>query len=326
MNERSRIDIVLGILREPSGHVWAEIRPDDAHLAGQLAFVGGKRAPGESPREALRRELAEEAGIEVVHARRVASLVWDYPDRRLRLIGFVVTSWRGEPHGREDQRLVRRRLDVASRADWIAAMPEANRGLVNALVLPRCLAITPPVEAGETVDGWIVRIRGALKRLPAEVMVNLRPGTAASVEQWNCLVDAVAGSGHLPVVNPAGDADFPLGIDPRAGLHLNHPRLARVAEPSVAQWQREGRLLTAAAHDGETLARADALELDLVTLSPVRETRSHPGQPGMGWKAFGERVAGVRLPVLALGGVSPADLPRVRRQGGHGIASISAFW
>jgi 8-oxo-dGTP diphosphatase len=326
VDERARIDIVLGVLREPSGQVWAEIRPDEAHLAGRLAFLGGKRASGESPRETLRRELVEEAGVEVIHARRFASLAWDYPDRRLRLIGFEVTAWRGKPRAREGQRLVRRRLDFDDRADWIAAMPPANRGLVNALLLPRCLAITPPVERGETVDGWIARIRGALKRLPAEVMVNLRPGIPLSVEQWNRLVEAVAGAGHLPVVNPPGDAGCPAALDPRAGLHLNHRRLVGVAESSVEHWRGEGRLLTAAAHDGATLARADALGLDLATLSPVRETRSHPGRPGMGWKAFGERVAGVGLPVLALGGVTPADLPAARRHGGHGIASISAFW
>ena len=328
MSERERIDIVLGVLREPSGHVWAEIRPDKAHLAGQLAFVGGKRGRGESPREALRRELAEEAGVEVVHARHFAELTWDYPDRRLRLIGFEVTAWHGEPRGQEGQRLVRRRLDIAHRADWIAAMPAANRGLVNALVLPRCLAITPPVDRGETTEGWIERIAASLGQLPAGLPVNLRPGGAVSpdIEDWNRLVEAVAASGRPPVVNPPGEAAFPTGLDTRAGLHLNHHRLTRATAAEVEHWQTEGRLLTAAAHDRVTLARADELGLDLATLSPVRETRSHPGQAGMGWRAFDELSARVRLPVMALGGVSPADLPEVRRHGGHGIASISAFW
>jgi len=328
VSERARIDIVLGVLREPSGHVWAEIRPDEAHLAGQLAFVGGKRGAGESPREALRRELAEEVGVEVVHARRFAALTWDYPDRRLRLIGFEVTAWRGEPRGREGQRLVRRRLDIASRADWIAAMPPANRGLVNALVLPRCLAITPPVVAGETTESWAERIATTLWQLPAGIPVNLRPGGAVSPETgvWNRLVEAVGASGRLPVVNPPGEAAFPTGLDACAGLHLNHPRLSRATAAEVERWQADGRLLTAATHDRTTLARADELGLDLVTLSPVRETRSHPGQTGMGWRAFDELSARARLPVMALGGVSPADLPEVRRHGGHGIASISAFW
>ena len=46
------------------GRVLLTQRKAGAHLEGKWEFPGGKVEPGEDPREALRRELREELGIE----------------------------------------------------------------------------------------------------------------------------------------------------------------------------------------------------------------------------------------------------------------------
>ena len=324
---RPRIDIALGLLRDPDGRVWFETRPDDTHLAGLRAFPGGKRRGGESLRAALDRELAEEIGIRVRRARRVITLDWDYPDRHLRLMGFEVTEWEGRPRSVEGQRLSVEPLDRDTRGEWLAAMPPANRGLINALVLPRCLAITPPVgSAGMTA--WQARIESRLHTLPAPMLVNLRPGTRAARTgvPWPALTRAVLAAGHWPVVNPPADQPWPEGLDPRVGLHLNHSRLMSVSAEQLRESQARGHLVTAAVHDRATLDRAVDLAVDLVTVSPLRETASHPDAPGMGWRAFAGLAQAASMPVYALGGVDVDDLPRVWRRGGFGVAAISAFW
>lgn len=72
-------------------------RPEGGHLAGLWEFPGGKREPGESFEECLRRELREELGIEVEVGARVESLTHDYPERTVRLEFFLCRWLKHEP-------------------------------------------------------------------------------------------------------------------------------------------------------------------------------------------------------------------------------------
>jgi 8-oxo-dGTP diphosphatase len=56
--------VAAGILIE-ARQVLLSLRKQGGHLAGSWEFPGGKVHSGEDPREALRRELAEELGLDV---------------------------------------------------------------------------------------------------------------------------------------------------------------------------------------------------------------------------------------------------------------------
>ena len=71
--------------------------------AGQWEFPGGKVEPGESPRQALEREMHEELGIETLSPRPLLTLPFDYPHARVWLEVFMVDSFAGEVTGREGQ-------------------------------------------------------------------------------------------------------------------------------------------------------------------------------------------------------------------------------
>ena len=68
----------------------------------------------------------------------------------------------------------------------------------------------------------------------------------------------------------------------------------------------EGLLRLANAHDGEELAAAGRAGADGVFLSPVFPTRSHPGRATLGIHGFHVLAQGSRVPVIALGGMTPA--------------------
>jgi len=62
---RSIVEVVCGVLTQPDGRFLLAQRPEGRIWAGFWEFPGGKIEPGESPAEALSRELLEELGIEV---------------------------------------------------------------------------------------------------------------------------------------------------------------------------------------------------------------------------------------------------------------------
>src|SRR5690606_5143447 len=107
-----------------------------------------------------------------------------------------------------------------------------------------------------------------------------------------------------------------------AGLHLPSARLRELDARPVPP----GTLLSASCHDADELALAEALGCDFVLVGPLRATSSHPGQPGMGWGRFEALRERSSLPIYAIGGLSPRDIPVARRHGAQGIAAIRGLW
>lgn len=76
-------------------------RPDDDHL-GKVNGLGGKLEPDESVVAGLRRELTEEAEVELTEFRLRGTITWtNFGPKREQWLGFifVVTGWTGTPPG-----------------------------------------------------------------------------------------------------------------------------------------------------------------------------------------------------------------------------------
>ena len=86
------------------------------------------------------------------------------------------------------------------------------------------------------------------------------------------------------------------------------------------------KLLAVSTHSNEDIQQALKIDADFILLSPVKETRSHPGVPGLGWDCFAEKVKRIPVPVYALGGMKPEDVGLSKSYGGQGVAAISGFW
>lgn len=113
---------------------------------------------------------------------------------------------------------------------------------------------------------------------------------------------------------------------PQTGLHLSSMELmANSPHPGVLG-RGNYKLLSAACHNAAELLQAQQLGVDLVTLSPVLPTYSHPETAPLGWDKFAELAKMVNIPVFALGGLNKEQLALAQRYGAYGIAAIRGLW
>ena len=97
--------VAAGILCDARGRVLVAERLGGGPFQGLWEFPGGKIGDGETPVEALARELAEELGIEVRTCTSFMNLHHEYDDRVVTIEFFIVSDWLSEPVGREGQAL-----------------------------------------------------------------------------------------------------------------------------------------------------------------------------------------------------------------------------
>lgn len=309
------IAVVAGVLRDEAGRILLAQRLPGKHLAGTWEFPGGKCETGESPHEALARELTEELGITIDDSRPLLSLTHHYPEKTVRLLLREVQRWQGQPQGCEGQPL--RWVAVADMSEL--PMPAADRPIVRTLGLDARYAITPDPARVGGVDGLVAAWQTMLDAgfrllqlrahsLSAKVLAGLAPR----------LGEMARTRGARWLLNGPSEMALAAGAD---GLHLRHDELIRLKGRPVP----DHLLLAASCHDRESLDQAAALGADFVCLSPVRETSSHAQARPLGWDGFARLCQHSGLPVLALGGIKPDDLGVAREHGAWGVAGISAF-
>ena len=98
-------DVVCGVIEDGSGRFLACLRPQGKHLGGLWEFPGGKVESGESPEQALARELHEELGVVVSVGEPLSPVLWNYQERGIRLLPFRCKLLRGVPAALEHERI-----------------------------------------------------------------------------------------------------------------------------------------------------------------------------------------------------------------------------
>ena len=98
------VHVVAGVLRDARGRILLARRTEGRDLAGLWEFPGGKVEPGESPEDALVRELREELGISAAVGASVIRVQMAYPDKQL-LLDVREVAFSGHPRGLEGQAL-----------------------------------------------------------------------------------------------------------------------------------------------------------------------------------------------------------------------------
>ena len=91
------VQVVAAILEQDGRILIGRRKPEQSHPL-QWEFPGGKVEPGETPEQALTRELEEELGITETAAEEITRYPYAYPGKNpIELIFYRVTSFRGAP-------------------------------------------------------------------------------------------------------------------------------------------------------------------------------------------------------------------------------------
>lgn len=306
------VHVAAAVITRPDGSFLVGQRADDTFYAGYWEFPGGKVEPGETPRDALIRELHEELDMQVDEAWPWLTREHVYEHAHVSLHFFEVPAWHGEIHDRVHAALAWQQADAMT----VEPMLPANGPILKALRLPRTMGITQAADVGVAVQ--LARLDKALA--DGLRLVQVRERGLVEDERENFAREVVARcrtAGAIVLIN--GDLELAHRCNAH-GVHLPGRLLAATATRPDFEW------VGAACHSRAELKHAAALGLDYAMLGSVNATASHPGQAGLGWDVFAERVGNLPLPVFAVGGLDVAELNTAKAAGAHGIAAIRSIW
>ena len=304
--------VAVAVLQRSDRRVLLAQRLPGTPYTGYWEFPGGKLERGESPHEALARELDEELGIEIVNATPWLVQRYDYPHANVELNFFRVFAWRGEPRSRIGQAIA---WQTPGAFDVAPLLP-ANETILRSLDLPSIYGISMAEDLGE--EDFLRRARKAVAN--GLRLIQLRE-KSWPVERLRRLAERL-----LPIAHDAG-ARVLLNGDPALARQLGcagvHWTAAALREASV---RPDAMLCAASCHDEAELARAAELGVDFAVLGPVAATPSHRGITPLGWPRVAQLLRGTPIPVYALGGLESADLETAIAHGAHGVALRRAAW
>ena len=122
-------EVTVGILIQ-DGLVLSCQRKRTATYPLKWEFPGGKIEPGESPREALIRELKEELSITVEPETELFRQEWDYGDQSFRVYYYSIRSFSGIPTNMAFEQIRWVKPETLLTMDIL----DGNREVVNKLV------------------------------------------------------------------------------------------------------------------------------------------------------------------------------------------------
>lgn len=308
------VHVAVAVIVNDKNQVLIAKRADDAHQGGLWEFPGGKVEAGETVEQALIREIKEELNIVVIDSVALTKIKHNYKDKTVVLDVRFIKEYKNEPVGAEDQAIKWEDI-VGLKSE---SFPAANKNIIAALQLPDIYMITGKFDSK---DDFKEKLNNALSH--GRRIVQLRCKDISDSKQYlelSAIAKSICEKFNTKLLLNTTVDNF---NESRAdGLNLNsHAVFEYKTRPISAD-----KLLSVSCHNEEELKQAELLGADIILLSPVKETSSHPGVPGIGWKKFNQLVETVTAPVYALGGMNISDLEDAKESGAQGIAAISSAW
>lgn len=159
---------------------------------------------------------------------------------------------------------------------------------------------------------------GGMRAAPRATMLQLRIPSSGTAELEREASKLVVSSPVPVVISSRGDVA--LACD-AAGVHLPERDIpVRDARRLLGEL-----LIGRSVHSREGAVVAEQDGADYVIYGPVWPSASHPEAVPVGVDALGDVARAVRIPVLAIGGITEARIAECHRAGAAGYAAIRLF-
>jgi 8-oxo-dGTP diphosphatase len=303
------LQVAAGVIKSPDGKLLIARRDESLHQGGLWEFPGGKIEAGETPKQALFRELKEELDIEALSAAPLITIHHRYPDRDVTLRVFLVDRFSGTARGCQGQPV---RWVEPNELDQFA-FPAANRPIIAAAQLPPFYAILDDQVSHHLMEDLHKLLAQGIRLIQARLKTSPRDRIA---EFLTAALPLCSKQGAALLINSAAD----YGQAGAHGLHLTgRDLLASHERPTGYRW------VGASCHTLQELEHAQKIGADFAVLAPVLPTLTHPGTAVLGWDRFAALAERINIPVYALGGLTKRDLNAAHEAGAQGVAGIRAF-
>jgi len=123
-----KIEVVAAIIHDSEGRIFATQR-GYGEWKDWWEFPGGKMEAGETPEEALRREIWEELETRIVVEQFVETVEWDYPSFHLTMHCYLCHVESGHLELKEHEAAKWLNADELESVNWLPADRELVRKL-----------------------------------------------------------------------------------------------------------------------------------------------------------------------------------------------------
>ena len=308
------IHVAVAAIVNDKNQVLIAKRPDHVHQGGLWEFPGGKLEAEETVEQALAREIKEELDILIRDPEPLIKIEHHYADKSVVLDVWLIKDYLSEPVGKEGQPVKWKNISELNKADF----PEANKTIIMALQLPDLYMITGKFNSN---NDFKIKLKKSL--LNGNRIVQLRCKDIQDPTRYLELAKIAKSicdeyDSRL-LLNTTVDGFNQSDAD---GLHLSSRAIFEYKKRPI----HNNKILSVSCHNKMEMKQAELLEADIILLSPVKETSSHPGVNGIGWERFSHLARKSSCPVYALGGMNISDRDISKKSGAQGVAAISSLW
>ncbi len=309
------VNVAIAVIQHQD-NVFISKRANNVDLAGLWEFPGGKLELGETPTQAMIRECQEEIGILPTQYQPLIELNYQLNQKHIRLYVYQVSQYTGKAFGKENQKTQWVDVNKLKKIHF----PAINRIIINAIQLPKQLAITKNFTKDEAL--YLKQIEDKIVAHKIKLLQFRSPNLNASQRRPLAIKILKICNKNQCEMLLNGDIGGNEAAEGIVNIHLTAKQLTLATKQTLAHF----KMVSASCHNENELLMAQKKGCLFALLSPINKTKTHPNAKPLGWAKFAKHVKNINMPVFALGGLTISDISIAQQNGAHGIAAIGTYY